>query len=102
MASPDNSPPGPQGSSRATGGFMRGRAHGIALNIADFDSPDQSPIHSEPLMGWVCVYKFLSDPEHFTVPPCDRAEAKWPPRTPRSPVGPHSEGPTIFGWGETH
>lgn len=33
MASPDNSPPGPQGSSRATGGFMCGCAHGIALNI---------------------------------------------------------------------
>ena len=67
MASPDNSPPGPQGSSRATGGFMCGCAHGIALNIADFDSPDQSPIHSEPLMGRVCVYKFLSDPSPFTM-----------------------------------
>ena len=84
MASPDDSPPGLQGASRTTGGFICGRAHGIAYNMGDYNaissdtpSPPPPPVNppppadstkSVPSQGRVHVFVSRSDPPIMTMP----------------------------------
>lgn len=59
MTSPPQSPPRLQGASRTTGGIIRGRAYGNALNHADFiefGSVNELPLPSVSQQGRVHVY----------------------------------------------
>lgn len=61
MASPIDSPPGLQGASRITGGFIRGRAHGNVYNLADPIDFDQ---RLGRVMGKVHVYTSHGNPNN--------------------------------------
>jgi hypothetical protein len=64
MNSPPISPPRPQGSSRTTGGILRGRALGNAYNVADFDEV-MDELH--PIPGRVLVYSSNEDPANLSI-----------------------------------
>jgi hypothetical protein len=60
-----NSPPiSPHGSSRTTGGFLRGRALGNMDNAADFDDV-VDVLH--PIPGKVFVYSSNQDPANLSI-----------------------------------
>jgi hypothetical protein len=64
MNSPPTSPPRLHGSSRTTGGILRGRALGNALNAADFnDGGDEL----YPNLGKVLVYSSNQDPANLSI-----------------------------------
>lgn len=64
MHSPPHSPP-PYGSSRSTGGILRGRAVGNALNAADYQHQSKDIFHL--VMGKVLVYGSMDHPANLSV-----------------------------------
>ncbi|KAF8806945.1 hypothetical protein BYT27DRAFT_7167214 [Phlegmacium glaucopus] len=64
MDSPPHTPPRPYGSSRMTGGILRGHALGNTLNAADFQS-SEPVLH--PVIGKVLVYASTEDPANLSV-----------------------------------
>ena len=64
MKSPMNSPPRLHGSSKVTGGIIRGRALGNMLNAADLDDLAEEMVF--PVMGKVLVYSSDQDPANLS------------------------------------
>ena len=64
MSSPPNSPPNLYGSSRMTGGVLRGHALGNVSNAADF--PDV-PNVLQPIPGKVFIYTSNQNPANLTI-----------------------------------
>ena len=64
MHSPPISPPRLHGSSRTTGGILRGHALGNTLNAADFK--DVADIH-HPIPGKVFIYSSNQDPANLSI-----------------------------------
>jgi hypothetical protein len=64
MYSPPHSPPQLHGSSRVTGGILRGRALGNVLNAADFEDTTEV-LH--PVTGKVLIYCSNDDPANLSI-----------------------------------
>jgi hypothetical protein len=65
MQSPPHTPLMLYGSSRTTGGFLRGRALGNVLNAADLGGISEDILHPRP--GKVFVYYSTGDPANLTI-----------------------------------
>ena len=65
MQSPPRTPLMLYGSSRTTGGFLRGRALGNVLNAADLGGISEDILHPRP--GKVFVYYSTGDPANLTI-----------------------------------
>jgi hypothetical protein len=65
MKTPPHSPPRPYGSSRMTGGVLRGRALGNFLNAADLQHASEDVLH--PIPGKVLVFVSGEDPANLTI-----------------------------------
>jgi hypothetical protein len=66
MQSPPESPPRLRGSSKVTGGLLRGHAYGNTLNAADYqDQTHDDMLH--PIIGKVLVYTSNDDPANLSI-----------------------------------